>query len=335
MPINQKQAEKLLEPRLKAYSEEHGGEYVVRVREEKPNCWVFHSAAVDRREEAAQTALTYCVSKDCGDVVLVVGFPERITAMDEEMGWDARYKHAQSLANEGRAEAVQALQYSLETSKKMAVANAFNQGRMYARTMDCLQALGEYYLKSGDSDQSERAYIELKELMDSMHPLPHNPLAAQRVPMLERLIELKTNKKSVRETDELIRELAQTHLAAKDPETARATLEQHLQKQSQLYSQGHPAIAQTLASIASINNDLKQYDEADEYYGKAVAAWQWLFESPERLAQVTGDASDATRKQVADAASKAMYQWASSLRRRDKNDKAKALSDQAAQLLRG
>jgi hypothetical protein len=192
---------------------------------------------------------------------------------------------------------------------------------------------GELQLRKGNDQEAEAIFLQAKELLDKIHPLSvHAHSADQRVPLLQNLIAHKIKRQQRQLADEFRRELALTYYAAKIDSKAQEVFEEQLQKRSEIYPFGHPAVAQTLTDLARLKNDQSQFYEADIFFEKAVEKWDWLLETPDRLSQVTGLTETAQIKQFYDQASETMQRWANSMRSRGRAEEANRLLEKANQL---
>jgi len=317
--------------------------------EEKPYGWVFYAKLADGKPFPPGGCTCAVLEKENRQISILRGsfMAVALGKFEENLFWQTRYDAILAQISRQEWDAAQlAINDCLETSRTISAQRERSEVTLPFLDIDgaresvsfsyailFMTRLGEVLLHKGKDEEAETIFLQAKHCLDKAHPLTvHTHAADKRVPLLQNLIAQQMKRQERRLADDYRRELGRTYLAARQDDKAQQVFEEQLQKRSEIYPSGHPAVAQTLTDLAKLKIDQGQHYEADIFFEKAVERWDWLLEIPERLPQLTELTDSKSISDYQNQACETMKHWAASLRARGRSDEAKRLMEKIDQL---
>ncbi|HEY9734429.1 MAG TPA: tetratricopeptide repeat protein [Drouetiella sp.] len=258
--------------------------------DEKRYGWVMHYDGKGEESGQYDGNVPVVVERENGKLTVLYGsaWPLEKTLAWFEAEWLWRYEFnsaLESARNGDFSEAQIKLLECLNGIEAMIGDRPHNQGgRLTIEfSLECLNCSGELHLKAGNLDAAAETLMDAKQRLDKWAPITQVAVLEHRLPILQNLVSLRNKERRTREADLFKREIATAYRTAREFSKSQEVLEQQLEKRVESYSQGHPAVAQTLTDLAILKGELNQYFEAALFLEAAMKIWEPILQDPALL----------------------------------------------------
>lgn len=335
--IDQPEAQRIA---LRKINPPHGeGQFAITHIIEKPYGWIF---CYQMRDGNAVGASPFVVERENGKVHGLYGsgvaLGQALAWFEEELSWRQEYTIALDWMKVNQfGEAELKLQECLQKAEAIVAQRNDGLAEWLARAeliLPCLRSIAEVQWRSGNASLAEQTLLHAKGKLDEWAPLERSAAIEQRVPLLEFLMTLKVKQFKFAHADLLKREIGIAYRTAKDYARSQEILEQQLQKRSEIYPAGHPAVAQSLTDLSTLKGDLNQFFEAKIFLDAAMDIWDPLLKDIAKLKAYAEQNSLFTATDFLEMAAETMHCYAQLvLVPRNENDQATAMRQRAKELL--